>query len=267
MERKIMKKLIEWKNDHNRKPLILRGARQVGKTYILKQFGEEYYNNVAYFNFDHDQELYQLFENTKDPKRILEQLSFVNGEAIIPEKTLIIFDEIQECPNALNSLKYFNEEANEYHIISAGSLLGIRLSHTSFPVGKVDFLDMYPMTFSEFLIAEGLSNLVEYMESISNFENIPEIFFNRLEEKLKAYFIIGGMPEAVKSWVTEKDISKINKIQANILKAYEADSSKHTTNIEANRISIIWNSVSSQLSKEKKKFLYQVARDAARARE
>lgn len=267
MERKIMKKLIEWKNDHNRKPLILRGARQVGKTYILKQFGKENYNNVAYFNFDHDQELYQLFENTKDPKRILEQLSFVNGEAIIPEKTLIIFDEIQECPNALNSLKYFNEEANEYHIISAGSLLGIRLSHTSFPVGKVDFLDMYPMTFSEFLIAEGLSNLVEYMESISNFENIPEIFFNRLEEKLKAYFIIGGMPEAVKSWVTEKDISKINKIQENILKAYEADFSKHTTNIEANRISIIWNSVSSQLSKENKKFLYQVAKDGARARE
>ena len=267
MERKIMKKLIEWKNDHNRKPLILRGARQVGKTYIIKQFGKENYNNVAYFNFDHDQELYQLFENTKDPKRILEQLSFVNGEAIIPEKTLIIFDEIQECPNALNSLKYFNEEANEYHIISAGSLLGIRLSHTSFPVGKVDFLDMYPMTFSEFLIAEGLSNLVEYMESISNFENIPEIFFNRLEEKLKAYFIIGGMPEAVKSWVTEKDISKINKIQENILKAYEADFSKHTTNIEANRISIIWNSVSSQLSKENKKFLYQVAKDGARARE
>ena len=267
MERKIMKKLIEWKNDHNRKPLILRGARQVGKTYILKQFGKENYNNVAYFNFDHDQELYQLFENTKDPKRILEQLSFVNGEAIIPEKTLIIFDEIQECPNALNSLKYFNEEANEYHIVSAGSLLGIRLSHTSFPVGKVDFLDMYPMTFSEFLIAEGLSNLVEYMESISNFENIPEIFFNRLEEKLKAYFIIGGMPEAVKSWVTEKDISKVNKIQENILKAYEADFSKHTTNIEANRISIIWNSVSSQLSKENKKFLYQVAKDGARARE
>ena len=267
MERKIMKKLIEWKNDHNRKPLILRGARQVGKTYIIKQFGKENYNNVAYFNFDHDQELYQLFENTKDPKRILEQLSFVNGEAIIPEKTLIIFDEIQECPNALNSLKYFNEEANEYHIISAGSLLGIRLSHTSFPVGKVDFLDMYPMTFSEFLIAEGLNNLVEYMESISNFENIPEIFFNRLEEKLKAYFIIGGMPEAVKSWVTEKDISKVNKIQENILKAYEADFSKHTTNIEANRISIIWNSVSSQLSKENKKFLYQVAKDGARARE
>ena len=267
MERKIMKKLIEWKNDHNRKPLILRGARQVGKTYIIKQFGKENYNNVAYFNFDHDQELYQLFENTKDPIIILEQLSFVNGEAIIPEKTLIIFDEIQECPNALNSLKYFNEEANEYHIISAGSLLGIRLSHTSFPVGKVDFLDMYPMTFSEFLIAEGLSNLVEYMESISNFENIPEIFFNRLEEKLKAYFIIGGMPEAVKSWVTEKDISKVNKIQENILKAYEADFSKHTTNIEANRISIIWNSVSSQLSKENKKFLYQVAKDGARARE
>lgn len=267
MKRFIIEKLVEWKNNKYRKPLILKGARQIGKTYILKEFGKEYYEGVAYFNFDHDEDLYNIFENTKEPRRILEQLSFIYGKAILPGKTLIIFDEIQECPNALNSLKYFNEEANEYHIVSAGSLLGIRLSHTSFPVGKVDFLDMYPMTFSEFLIAEGLSNLVEYMESISNFENMPEIFFYRLEEKLKAYFIIGGMPEAVKSWVTEKDISKVNKIQENILKAYEADFSKHTTNIEANRISIIWNSVSAQLSKENKKFLYQVAKDGARARE
>ena len=223
MERKIMRKLIAWKNDKDRKPLILRGARQVGKTYILKQFGNENYKNIAYFNFDHDTELQQLFKNTKDPKRILEQLSFVSGKAIEPKNTLIIFDEIQECPDALNSLKYFNEEANEYHVACAGSLLGIRLSHTSFPVGKVDFLDMYPMTYTEFLLADGLSNLVEYMNSINNFENVPEIFFSRLEEKLKAYFIIGGMPEAVKSWTTEKDISKVNKIQDNILKAYEAD--------------------------------------------
>ena len=135
--------------------------------------------------------------------------------------------------------------------------MGIRLSHTSFPVGKVDFLDMYPMTYTEFLLADGLSNLVEYMNSINNFENVPEIFFSRLEEKLKAYFIIGGMPEAVKSWTTEKDISKVNKIQDNILKAYEADFSKHTTEVEANRISIIWNSIPSQLSKDNKKFLYQ----------
>ncbi len=267
MERNIMNNLIKWKNDKNRKPLILRGARQVGKTYIIKQFGNENYDGVAYFNFDHDKQLYNLFENTKDPKRILEQLSFIYGKAIIPEETLIVFDEIQECPDALNSLKYFQEEANEYHIISAGSLLGIRLSHTSFPVGKVDFLDMYPMTFSEFLKADNCENLVEYLNSIKRIENIPDIFFDRLSEKLKAYFIIGGMPEAVDSWVKEKDMEKVNRIQENILRAYESDFSKHTTNIEANRISIIWNSIPSQISKENKKFLYQVAKDGARARE
>ncbi len=267
MERKIMKKLLEWKDNKNRKPLILRGARQVGKTYILQQFGKENYKNIAYFNFDYDTDLYQLFKNTKNPERILEQLALVCGKAIEPKNTLIIFDEIQECPDALNSLKYFNEEANEYHIVCAGSLLGIRLSHTSFPVGKVDFLDMYPMTFSEFLVADGAQNLVEYMDSVNSFENIPEIFFNILEEKLKVYFIVGGMPEAVKSWVNEKDISEVNKIQENILIAYEEDFSKHTTAVEANRISIIWNSIPSQLARENKKFLYQVAKEGARARE
>lgn len=267
MYRKIMKELIKWKNDKDRKPLILRGARQVGKTYIIKQFGRENYEGYAYFNFDHDTELYSIFENTKDPQRILEQLAFVYGKAIMPGKTLIIFDEIQECPNALNSLKYFEEEANEYHIISAGSLLGIRLSHTSFPVGKVEFLDMYPMTFSEFLEADNCKNLVDYMESINKIENIPDIFFDRLTEKLKAYFIIGGMPEVVNSWVQYKDMEKVNKIQDSILKSYESDFSKHTTNIEANRISIIWNSIASQISKNNKKFLYQVAKEGARARE
>ena len=267
MYRKIMEKLIEWKNDKDRKPLILRGARQVGKTYIIKQFGEENYDGVAYFNFDHDTQLYNMFENTKDPVRILEQLSFVYGKAIVPGKTLIVFDEIQECPNALNSLKYFEEEAKQYHIISAGSLLGIRLSHTSFPVGKVVFLDMYPMTFTEFLEADGCKNLVDYMDSIKAIENIPDIFFDKLSEKLKAYFIIGGMPEVVNSWVTDKDMEKVNKIQDSILKSYESDFSKHTSNVEANRISIIWNSIPSQISKENKKFLYQTAKNGARARE
>ncbi len=267
MNRKIMKNLIEWKNSKDRKPLILRGARQVGKTYIIKKFGMENYEGVAYFNFDHDTDLYNIFDNTKDPDRILEQLAFIYGKAIVPGKTLIVFDEVQECPNALNSLKYFNEEANEYHIICAGSLLGIHLSHTSFPVGKVDFLDIYPMTFTEFLEADGCKNLVNYMDSLQSPENIPDTFFNRLEEKLKAYFIIGGMPEAVSSWISEKDMEKVNIIQNNILRAYESDFSKHTTNIEANKIFIIWNSIPSQLSKENKKFLYQVAKNGARARE
>ena len=267
MQRFILKKLIEWKESKYRKPLILKGARQVGKTYILKQFGKENYEGVAYFNFDHDEDLYNLFENTKDPKRILEQLAFIYGKAIIPGKTLIIFDEIQECPNALNSLKYFYEEANEYHIACAGSLLGIRLSHTSFPVGKVDFLNMYPMTFSEFLTADNAQNLVDYMNSLEKIEKIPDIFFNQLEEKLKAYFIIGGMPEAVSAWVNEKDMELVNKIQDNILSAYESDFSKHTQDSEANKISLIWNSIPSQLAKENKKFLYQVVKEGARARE
>ncbi len=267
LKRFILEQLIKWKESKYRKPLILKGARQIGKTYILQQFGEENYEGVAYFNFDHDEDLYNLFHNTKDPKRILEQLSFIYGKAIIPGKTLIIFDEIQECPNALNSLKYFQEEANEYHIVAAGSLLGIRLSHTSFPVGKVEFLNMYPMTFREFLIADNCNNLVEYMKSIRNVENIPDIFFNQLEEKLKAYFIIGGMPEAVKVWVNEKNIELVNKVQDDILKAYESDFSKHTNNSEANKISLIWNNIPSQLAKENKKFLYQTVKEGARARE
>ena len=267
MKRFIFDELLKWKESKYRKPLILKGARQIGKTYILKQFGEENYEGVAYFNFDHDEDLQNIFVNTKSPKRILEQLSFIYGKAILPEKTLIIFDEIQECPNALNSLKYFQEEANEYHIACAGSLLGIRLSHTSFPVGKVDFLNMYPMTFSEFLIADNCENLVEYMKSIKTIEKIPEIFFNQLEEKLKAYFIIGGMPEAVNVWVNEKNIELVNHVQENILRAYESDFSKHTQNSEANKISLIWNSIPSQLAKENKKFLYQVIKEGARARE
>lgn len=267
MKRFITDKLINWKNSSTRKPLILKGARQVGKTYILKQFGNENYNSVAYFNFDHDEGLKDLFINTKDPKRIIEQLVLVSGKKIVPGETLIFFDEIQECPDALNSLKYFYEEANEYHIVCAGSLLGIRLSHTSFPVGKVDFLELYPMTFSEFLIADGLENLVDYMKTIKEPKPVDAIFKNQLEEKLKAYFIVGGMPEVVSVWVNEKDIEKVNYLQDSILQAYESDFSKHTTSSEANKISLIWNNIPSQLAKENKKFIYGVIKEGARARE
>ena len=254
MQRYIKKQLLEWKNRKDRKPLILKGARQVGKTYILKEFGEEEYENIAYFNFDHDENLKELFVNTKDPKRILEQLALVAGKAIKPGKTLIIFDEIQECSDALNSLKYFQEEANEYHVACAGSLLGIKLSHTSFPVGKVEYLEMYPMTFSEFLMADGSQNLVEYMNKIKNIEKIPDIMFTRLNEKIKTYFIIGGMPEAVRTWVNTRDIEAVNRIQSQILQGYEDDFGKHidTSNMQA-KISIIWESIISQLSKENKK--------------
>ncbi len=267
MKRFITEKLLEWKESKDRKPLILRGARQVGKTYILKEFGENNYENVAYFNFDHDDGLANLFLNTKDPKRLIEQLSLASGMKINPLTTLIIFDEIQECPNALNSLKYFCEEANDYHIACAGSLLGIKLSKTSFPVGKVDFLYMYPMTFSEFLIAINKENLVEFMKSLKEIKEIPKIFEDELIEKLKTYFIVGGMPEVVYSWANDKDISKVNKIQKNILDSYESDFSKHVESSEANKISLIWNGIPSELARENKKFVYQVIKEGARARE
>jgi hypothetical protein len=267
MKRNITEKLIEWKNFKNRKPLILRGARQVGKTWVIKDFGKNHYKNIAYFNFDHDPDLASIFKNSKDIDRIIEQLTFLNKEKIEKENTLIIFDEIQECPDALNSLKYFCEDAKEYHIISAGSLLGITLTRTSFPVGKVEFLDMYPMSFTEFLKADDSNNLLEYMDSINKIENIPDIFLNKLEEKLKAYLIIGGMPEVVNSWITEKSMSRVDDLQDYILDSYKKDFSKHTTNIEANKILLIWNGIPSQLAKENKKFIYQVIKEGARARE
>lgn len=267
MKRFITEKLIEWKNSKDRKPLILKGARQVGKTYILQEFGEKYYDNVAYFNFDYDKGLSELFLNTKDPKRIIEQLSLASGKKISPISTLIIFDEIQECSDALNSLKYFCEEANDYHIACAGSLLGIRLSKTSFPVGKVDFLNLYPMTFSEFLIADNKENLVEVMRQTKEIKEIPKLFESELIEKLKTYYIIGGMPETVYSWINDKNIEKVNKIQKNILYSYEEDFSKHVDASEANKISLIWNGIPSQLSRENKKFVYQVVKEGARARE
>ena len=267
MQRFITGKLINWKNSKDRKPLILKGARQVGKTYILKEFGANNYDNVAYFNFDHDDGLRELFLNTKDPERIIEQLSLANGKKINPNKTLIIFDEIQECPDALNSLKYFCEEASDYHVACAGSFLGIRLSKTSFPVGKVEFLNLYPMTFSEFLIADNAENLVEVMRQTKEIREIPKLFEDRLIEKLKVYYIVGGMPEVVYSWVNDKDIEKVNKIQKNILDSYENDFSKHVEAHDANKISLIWNGIPSQLARENKKFVYQVVKEGARARE
>lgn len=267
MKRFITEKLIKWKKSKNRKPLILRGARQVGKTFILKEFGEKYYDSVAYFNFDHDDGLSSLFNNTKDPKRILEQLTLISGKKINPETTLIIFDEVQECPDALNSLKYFKEEAPSYHVVCAGSLLGIKLSKTSFPVGKVEFLDMYPMTFSEFLLADNSENLVTLMKETKNIKAFPKIFEDMLIEKLKIYYIVGGMPEVVYSWVNDKDIEKVNKIQKDILDSYENDFSKHVDSKEANKISLIWNGIPSQLARENKKFVYQVIKEGARARE
>ena len=267
MERFILEDLKKWKESKGRKPLILRGARQVGKTWILKEFGRLCYDNFAYFNFDENTEYKQFFETTKNVERILQNLTMASGQKINGDKTLIIFDEIQECPNALNALKYFCETAPQYHVACAGSLLGITLSAAGFPVGKTDFIDMYPMTFSEFLIAFGEENYVEYMRSISDIENIPDAFFNPLTEKLKMYFITGGMPEVVYNWVNERDVETVQRTLSNILIAYEHDFGKHPTASTVPKISLVWKSIPSQLAKENKKFLYNTIKEGARARE
>lgn len=268
MERFIIKDLLKWKNSKYRKPLIIKGVRQVGKTWILKEFGRIHYQNVAYFNFDENSEYRQFFYNSKDIKRILQNLMLASGFKIIPEKTLIIFDEVQDCPEVINTLKYFYENANEYHVACAGSLLGITLAKpTSFPVGMVDFMQINPMTFSEFLIANGDENLVEFMDSIRTIEPILDAFFNPLYEKLKMYYITGGMPESVKIWTQEREVDGIQTVLSNILSAYERDFAKYPDIKEYPKISLIWKSIPSQISRENKKFLYKVAKEGARARE
>jgi len=267
IQRKITQKLIAWKNSQYRKPLVLQGARQVGKTWLLKKFGEENFESVAYFNFDKQMELKQFFETTKEPKRILQNLSLVHGKTILPEKTLVIFDEIQECNDALNALKYFCEDASEYCIACAGSLLGVALSRgASFPVGKVDFMQVYPVTFNEFLqVAEPKLN--DYLNTIANVEPIPDIFFTPLVEKFKMYYLSGGMPEAIVALLESGDISLTQTILQNILNAYSLDFSKHADNKDISKINYIWTSLPSQLARENKKFLYQSVKPGARARD
>jgi uncharacterized protein len=267
VKRNIIKKLLAWKNDRHSKPLILQGARQVGKTWALKQFGSVFFDEVAYFNFEKQVALKQFFAQSKEPQGIINNLSLVNGKPIKPGSTLIIFDEIQECNDALNSLKYFNEEADEYKIACAGSLLGVAMARgASFPVGKVDFLSMYPLSFFEFLAAADPA-LHSYLESISSFDPIPEIFFNPLKEKLKMYFISGGMPEAASMLIEQKDVGKAQEVLLRILNSYSLDFSKHIDNKDIQKIFLTWASLPSQLSKENKKFLYQTIKSGARARE
>ena len=271
LKRFILEELNKWKEFNYRKPLILRGARQVGKTWAMKEFGKSF-ESVAYFNFDENEEYKQFFETTKDVFRIMQNLSLASGQKI-DKGTLIIFDEIQECNDALNSLKYFCENAKEYYVICASSLLGLTLSK-GFPVGKVDFIDMGPMTFSEFLIANGDENLYEYMTTIDRVANIPDAFYNPLCEKLKMYFITGGMPEPVYFWTQERDIELVDKALNGIIGSYEKDFAKHHKDFmgekvkyNVQKITLIWNSLPAQLSKEKKKFTYSKVKQGARARE
>lgn len=266
MKRNAILELVQWKNSPERKPMVLRGARQVGKTWLMKEFGQNYYDNYVYFNFDEEDELKSIFETNKNPNRIIELLSMISDEKIEPEKTLIIFDEIQECPEALNTLKYFKEKANEYHVITAGSLLGTLLAKPkSYPVGMVNLLDVYPLTFDEFLNAID-SGLYAYYESIQKEQVIEQIFHQRLLDAYNYYLIIGGMPECVSSWIKYKDPAMVSKIQRELIEVYENDFSKHNGKVNSGRILMVFRSIVSQLAKPNEKFMYGTVREGARAR-
>lgn len=266
MYREKIEELKKWKNSKNRKPLILRGARQVGKTWLMKEFGEKEYEKCAYINFDNNPRMELLFSSDYDISRIIQGLKIESGVNIEPNNTLIIFDEVQETPKALSALKYFYENANEYHIISAGSLLGVAIHEgTSFPVGKVDFIDLYPLNFSEFLMALGENDLATLMKEAQL--DLLNVFSDKLKNYLKQYLYIGGMPEIVLSYSENKDFEEVRKIQNRLLEAYEQDFSKHAPANVIPRIRQLWNNIPTQLAKENKKFIYGLVKEGARARE
>lgn len=265
MERLVLSKLLEWKNSEYRKPLLLKGVRGVGKTWLLKEFGNRYYQNTAYFNFEERLEYKQFFKTTKDVHRILDNLIMASSQIIEKTHTLIIFDEIQGCPNVINSLKYFCENAPEYHLACAVSQ-DLKTSPSAFPVGKVDFLQINPMTFTEFLMANNDLNLVNFMDSIDEITPIADAFFNPLYEKLKMYFVTGGMPIPVLMWTEKRDVAKIQSSQSKILKTYEAEFKKLKTCL-AQKCSLIYNSIPTQLNGNNKKFTFKAVKEGARKRE
>ena len=266
MYRYAIENLDKWKNSKNRKPLIIEGARQVGKTWIMKEFGKKSYNKTVYINFDSNVQMAELFSIDLNVERIIMGLELYAGHKINPVDTLIIFDEVQEVPKALSSLKYFYENAPEYHIVCAGSLLGIALHEgTSFPVGKVDFLKLYPLSFKEFLMAIGLERFAELLDK-KDYDMIKS-FKQTYIDALKQYYYVGGMPEVVASFADEKDFVEARKIQKRILTAYEQDFSKHAPKEIVPKIRMLWNSIPSQLAKENKKFIYGLIREGARAKE
>lgn len=266
MYRFAMETLFKWKNKKNRKPLIIEGARQVGKTWLMKEFGTQAYEDTVYINFDSNSQMASLFAADLNVERLIMGLELYAGHKINPENTLLIFDEVQEVPRALSSLKYFYENAPQYHIVCAGSLLGIALhSGTSFPVGKVDFLKLYPLSFREFLTATGKEQFAELLDG----QDYPMItsFKSTYIDALKQYYFVGGMPEAVQNFSTEKDFNEVRDIQKRILAAYEQDFSKHAPNEIVPKIRMVWNSIPSQLAKENKKFIYGLVREGARAKD
>ena len=266
MERYAMQKLVQWKQRKNRKPLILKGARQVGKTWLMQEFGKRYFKNTAYVNFDRNDHMADVFEQDYNVERILMAINIETGVKIVPGETLIIFDEIQENPRAIASLKYFCEDAPEYAIIAAGSLLGVAIHKgVSFPVGKVDTLELHPLCFREFLSAVGEEGLVSLLDNKDT--ALMEVFQDKYIDWLKKYYFIGGMPEVVATFIENKDFSEVRYLQKRIIELYEDDFSKHTTENELPRIRMVWNSIPMQLAKENKKFFFGKIKEGARAKD
>ena len=266
MYRIAIEKLLKWKESKHRKPLIIEGARQVGKTWLMKEFGRLYYEDTVYINFDSNSRMSELFASDLDTSRLLIGLELYAGRKINPEHTLLIFDEVQEVPRALSSLKYFYENAPEYHIVCAGSLLGIALHEgTSFPVGKVDFLKLYPLSYREFLMAIGKEQYARLLED-KDYQMITS-FKQTYIDALRYYYYVGGMPEAVQSFADDNDFNEVRNIQKRILAAYEQDFSKHAQIEIVPKIRMLWNSIPSQLAKENKKFIYGLIREGSRAKD
>lgn len=266
MYRMAMENLFAWKQSRRRKPLIIEGARQVGKTWLMKEFGRQAYGDTVYINFDSNARMAELFASDLDTKRLVLGLELYAGRKIDPENALLIFDEVQEVPRALAALKYFCEDAPQYHIVCAGSLLGIALHRgTSFPVGKVDFLKLYPLSFQEFLMAIGKKQFSELLDQ-QDFSMITS-FRETYADALKQYYFVGGMPEAVESFAENQDFNEVRQIQKRILAAYEQDFSKHAPNEVVPRLRMLWNSIPAQLAKENKKFIYGLVREGARAKD
>lgn len=267
IERKLMVDLAAWKQARSRKPLILRGVRQCGKTWLLQEFGKRCFQNTAYFNFERNERLHSVFEKNMDPSRILMELALLARTKIDPKTTLIIFDEIQASPRALNSLKYFCEEKPEYAVVAAGSLLGIALSAQSgFPVGKVNFLELYPCSFDEYLAAAD-PQLAEYSDSIRQAEPLSAAVADEFEKHLRLYLVLGGMPEVLNSFIAGQDIAAAEQIQDEIIRSYELDFSKHAPTTDIAKLFLLWKSIPLQLARENAKFVYGEVKTGARARD
>ena len=266
MDRFALEKLKQWKEKKNRKPLIIRGARQVGKTWLMKEFGRTCFKKMAYVNFDSNTRMCQVFEGDINIERLFLAISAETGISIDSQDTLLIFDEVQEVPKALTALKYFCEEAPEYAIVAAGSLLGVAMHKgTSFPVGKVDFMDLYPLSFREFLCALGEMRFAEILDSSDT--DMVTMFKSKYIDRLREYYYVGGMPEVVQSYVGSKDFNQVREIQKNLLNDYQQDFSKHAEATLVSRLNLVWNSIPMQLAKENKKYIYGQVREGARAKD